>query len=422
MDSFPASDTTATSVHTGELTATTTAGAAMVATAEQCADGFAEGARKHDQDGTFAAEHLDALRAAGFLKAPIPAELGGGGVDSTLDVLVAASRLARGDAATTIGVNMHFAVLLNLIRRWQVARAAGDAAAARGTGKALTSVAEGDVVFATAASEPPPQELTRPRTVAERDGDGWVIRGRKAFATMAPAATVLNVAVTHRAADGSDRYGFAMVPTFAEGVVFHDDWDALGMRASASGSVSFDGVRLGRDGVRDGFPAGTMSVELHERYLASGAFHAAASLGIAEAAHAHVLARLRSRADTVLDDAHATTRLADNVVDLTTMRATLDRAGRAIDGLWAAFPAGGVAMDAARAAFAEVQAAKAHLNEAGVRVADRALALSGGAGYLTASPLGKAWRDARAGAFMHPLGVNRLHDHLARHALDAPPG
>jgi alkylation response protein AidB-like acyl-CoA dehydrogenase len=80
-----------------------------------------------------------------------------------------------------------------------------------------------------------------------------------------------------------------------------------------------------------------------------------------------------------------------------------------------------VALADARAAFAQVQAAKAHLNEAGSRVVDRALALSGGAGYLTASPLAKAWRDARAGAFMHPLGANRLHDHLTRFALDAPP-
>lgn len=52
---------------------------------------------------------------------------------------------------------------------------------------------------------------------------------------------------------------------------------------------------------------------------------------------------------------------------------------------------------------------------------DRALALSGGAGYLNRSPLAKAWRDARAGAFMHPLGANRAYDYLARTALGLPP-
>ena len=89
----------------------------MVATAEWLADEFAAGAVAHDRDATFATEHLDRLRDDGFLYAPVPSELGGGGVRSIHDVLVAMSRLARGDASTTIGVNMHLAVLLNVVRR-----------------------------------------------------------------------------------------------------------------------------------------------------------------------------------------------------------------------------------------------------------------------------------------------------------------
>ena len=52
---------------------------------------------------------------------------------------------------------------------------------------------------------------------------------------MAPAATVLNVAVTYLDDHGAERYGFALVPAGAPGVEFPDDWDALGMRASESG-------------------------------------------------------------------------------------------------------------------------------------------------------------------------------------------
>ena len=148
---------------------------------------------------------------------------------------------------------------------------------------------------------------------------------------MAPAATILNVAVSYVDAMGRDRYGFALVPTASPGVVFHDDWDALGMRASASGSVSFEDVRIGADGLRDGFPAGEYSAPLLDRYLASGAFHAAASLGIAEAAHADIVTTLRRRVDSVLADPHAVTELAANVVDLAAMRASFDRAGHLID-------------------------------------------------------------------------------------------
>jgi hypothetical protein len=60
--------------------------------------------------------------------------------------------------------------------------------------------------------------------------------------------------------------------------------------------------------------------------------------------------------------------------------------------------------------FAEAQAAKAFVNDAAARIVDRALALSGGAGYLSGSPLARAYRDVKAGSFMHPLGANRAYE------------
>jgi alkylation response protein AidB-like acyl-CoA dehydrogenase len=409
------------SVLGAELTADTDAGAGMVAAATCFADDFAAGAMEHDRDGTFAVEHLEKLQADRLLVAPVPSEFGGGGVTSVHDVLVASSRLARGDPATTIGVNMHFAVLVNIVRSWRTASARGAERAATAIEAGLRAVVAADVVFAAAASEPSPQDLTRPSTTATRVGDGWAINGRKAFATMAPAATLLNVAVTYVDPDGRDRYGFALVPRTSPGVVFHDDWDALGMRASASGSVSFEDVRLGAESLRDGFPAGTYSAALFERYLPSGAFHAAASLGIAEAAHANVVSTLRRRVESVLTDPHAITELSANVVDLTAMRASFDRAGRLIDEHFAAHPTGEATLEATQAVFGEVQASKAFITASAVRVVDRALALSGGAGYLAAHPLAKAWRDVRAGGFMHPIGANRAGVLLARTALGVAP-
>jgi alkylation response protein AidB-like acyl-CoA dehydrogenase len=73
------------------------------------------------------------------------------------------------------------------------------------------------------------------------------------------------------------------------------------------------------------------------------------------------------------------------------------------------------------ALFAEAQAAKAFVGEASTRVVDRALALSGGAGYLNGSPLARAYRDVKAGSFMHPLGANRAYDYLGHFALGENP-
>jgi alkylation response protein AidB-like acyl-CoA dehydrogenase len=162
-------------------------------------------------------------------------------------------------------------------------------------------------------------------------------------------------------------------------------------------------------------------VPLLDRYLASGAFHAAASLGIAEAAHARIVTSLRGRAGTAAADPHLVTELATNVVDVAAMRASFDRAGHLIDEYVASHVTEEATVDEALAAFGEVQACKAFLTASAVRVVDRALALSGGAGYLASHPLAKAWRDARAGGFMHPVGANRAASLLARTALGLMP-
>jgi alkylation response protein AidB-like acyl-CoA dehydrogenase len=395
-----------------ELTAHTDSGGRLVAIAEQLSEELAAGAADHDRDGSFPFEAIEALKAAGYFAAPVPVELGGLGVSSAHDLVVASSRLARGDASVAIGVNMHLVAVLNMERRRQVAVAAGADRRARGFASSLEQIARDGVVLAAAISERG-QDLTRPGTRATRTESGWRIDGRKMFCTMSPAATDLYVAVTYADGEGTERYAYAMVPTDAPGVVVHDDWDALGMRASGSNSISLEGVELPESGVRGGFRAGD-PLPYMERNLVAGLFHAAASLGIAESADQ--VAR-RGIAGRINGDARPRMQVADNAVDLAASRGALSRAGALIDDHHAANPASDGTADELGALFAEAQAAKAFVNEAATRVVDRALALSGGAGYAGGSPLARAYRDVKAGSFMHPLGANRAYDYLGRVAL-----
>jgi alkylation response protein AidB-like acyl-CoA dehydrogenase len=384
-----------------ELQAHTEAGARLVALAESLASELAKRAAVHDRDGSFPHASVNALKRAGYFVAPIPIEHGGLGVTSVHDVVVASSRLARGDASVAIGVNMHLVLLLNIVRRWQAAVAAGDSRRTAALGASLEAIARDGVVMAAAVSELG-QDLTRPRTTAVRTASGWRIDGRKAFCTMSPAATVLFTAVTFAGGDGVERYGYAQVPANARGVEIHDDWDALGMRASGSHSVSFTDVELPEAALRGGFPAGDADGYM-QRNLVAGLFHASASLGIAEGAAALFMPRGEP-------DARARTLLAENVIDLAAARATLARAAALVeDG------------EADRALFAETQAAKAFVGEAAARIVDRALALSGGAGYVNGHPLARAYRDVRAGSFMHPLGANRAYELLGDVALGREP-
>jgi alkylation response protein AidB-like acyl-CoA dehydrogenase len=395
-----------------ELTVRTEPGARLVAIAEELSEELAARAAEHDRDGSYPFEAVEALKAAGYFAAPVPVELGGLGVSSAHDLVVASSRLARGDASVAIGVNMHLVAVLNMERRRHVAVAAGTERRARGFAASLARIAHDGVVLAAAISEPG-QDLTRPGTRATRTGSGWRIDGRKMFCTMSPAATDLYVAVSYADGAGTERYAYAMVPTGSPGVVLHDDWDALGMRASGSNSVSLEGVELPESGVRGGFRAGDAAPYM-ERNLVAGLFHAAASLGIAESADQFARRGIVGR---INGDARPRTQVADNAVDLAAARGVLSRAGALIDDHRAANPASDGSADEIGALFAEAQAAKAFVGEATARIVDRALALSGGAGYVNGSPLARAYRDVKAGSFMHPLGANRAYDYLARVAL-----
>ena len=399
-----------------DLQAKTEAGDRLVRLAETLSQDLATRAGAHDRDSSFPYESLDALKRAGYFTAPIPAEHGGLGVASVHDLVVASSRLARGDASVAIGVNMHLVLLLNIVRRLQIAAGAGDERRARRFGAWLEDLVRDGVIMAAAISERS-QDLTRPQTTATRTPEGWRIDGRKAFCTMSPAATVLLTAVTYVDDGGAERYGYAQVPAGAPGLQILGDWDALGMRASGSHSVVFDGVELPASALRGGFAVGDAAAFM-DRNLSAGLFHASASLGIAESAVATAIAGVARRGEP---DARGRMLIAENVIELGACRATIARGASLIDELYAANAAADASDEDLIAVFAEAQTAKTFVNEAATRVVDRALALSGGAGYLNGSPLARAYRDVRAGSFMHPLGANRAYDLLGDVALGRPP-
>ena len=174
--------------------------------------------------------------------------------------------------------------------------------------------------------------------------------------------------------------------------------------------MSFEDAHLPASALRGGFPVGD-TVEYIERNLDPGLFHAAAALGMAEHAHARATARNGRE-----PDARSRLLAAESEVELSACRAVLSRAAALLDEHFAPGWTADLTL-----LFAEAQAAKTFVGEAAVRIVDRALALSGGAGYLNGSPIARAYRDVRATAFMHPLGTNRAYDYLGGLAFGGVP-
>ena len=123
--------------------------------------------------------------------------------------MVASSRLARGDASVAIGVNMHLVVVLNMVRRWRIARAAGNERREAAFAASLRKIAARRAPCSPPRISEPGQDLTRPSTRAAAT-DGRLARRR-------PQDLLHDVpggdGAAHRRAfadeDGAERYGYA---------------------------------------------------------------------------------------------------------------------------------------------------------------------------------------------------------------------
>ena len=171
------------------------------------------------------------------------------------------------------------------------------------------------------------QDLTRPSTTAVRTESGWRVDGSKVFCTMSPAATVLYTAVSFTDDAGRERYGYAQVPAGTPGVTVHDDWDALGMRASGSHSVTFDGAELPRLRFAAALTRATRFPYMDSN-LTAGLFHASASLGIAEGAYRAATGGL-TRRGVGLDAPRTQMLAAESAIDLFACQAAIARAASA---------------------------------------------------------------------------------------------
>ena len=152
-----------------ELQAKTPAGARLVRYAESLAKQLSLPVAQHERDGIYSQDNARLLKEAGYFVAPIPAQFGGLDVTSVHDILVASTRLARGDPSTTLGLNMHLLIVLNIVRRWRLACLHADERRAAAFGRSLERMVEEGVVLAAAISEPN-QHLTQPAAHATRNG------------------------------------------------------------------------------------------------------------------------------------------------------------------------------------------------------------------------------------------------------------
>jgi len=166
----------------------------------------------------------------GILGATLPTEVGGSG-GGPVEMLVIMEELGK---ALVVEPYLSTVVIAGGLLR----RSAGPAALA-----ALTAIVSGEARAAFALSEPHSRYRWRDlRTMARRDGGGYVLQGRKAVVMGAPFATHLVVAARTGGAEGEpDGISVFWVERSAPGITTSDYETIDGQRAS---EISFDNVAL----------------------------------------------------------------------------------------------------------------------------------------------------------------------------------
>jgi alkylation response protein AidB-like acyl-CoA dehydrogenase len=196
-----------------------------VAVAEKLADTLREDVLERDRSGADPLPQLDLLRDSGLTTLLVPAEFGGQG--ATWSTAVAVIRtLARTDASVAQVLAYHYVNESN----------AGFAATGEVGERWYRASAANRWVWGDSVNPTDPDLAFTP------SGDGWVLSGTKRFSTGASAGDVVLVSGTVRGGDDDGRNLTVVLERARAGVSPLGDWDALGQRQSASGSVRFDDV------------------------------------------------------------------------------------------------------------------------------------------------------------------------------------
>ncbi|MDP2020358.1 MAG: acyl-CoA dehydrogenase family protein, partial [Hydrogenophaga sp.] len=211
-------------------------------------DKFAARAQQWDTEASFPFANYDDLREAGFLKLCVPTSHGGLGADYTTYMMVAAE-IGRFCGATALTWNMHICSTM-----WTGVLADGIPMTddERSEHAARRELHFGRIVNQGALYAQPFSEGTAAAagrapfgTTAKKVDGGWLINGRKIWASLSGAADYYGVLCTE---DKGDQHPdardtlYISVPATSEGFSISGDWDPLGMRGTVSRNLAFKDV------------------------------------------------------------------------------------------------------------------------------------------------------------------------------------
>jgi acyl-CoA dehydrogenase len=326
------------------------------------------------EDDAVPADALAEMRALGLFGLSIPEEYGGLGLSMEAECRVMfefcrCSPAFRSAFGTNVGIGSQGLVMF-------------------GTGaqkeKYLPGIASGEIVTSFALTEPEAgSDSGAVRTRAQRDGDAYVLNGSKRYITNANRASLFTVmARTDPEVKGGAGVSAFLLPSDLPGVSVGKPEKKMGQQGAHICDVNFDNVRvpsenrLGEDG--QGFRIAMQVLDRGRLHISS------VCVGVAERLIEESVRYAGERkqfGQAIANFQMIQAMLADCRTEANAARAMVLEAARKRDA------GGDVTMDAA--------AAKLFASEMVGRVADRAVQIFGGSGYVSDHGIERFYRDVR---------------------------
>ena len=345
-----------------------------------------------DEQRHFPVEVLREAASLGMAGLYVREESGGAGL-TRLDAAVVFEALATGCPTVSAFLSIH-----NMVA-WMIDRWGSEAQRAEWLPPLLTM----EKIASYCLTEPGSgSDAAALSTKATRDNEGWVLNGTKQFISGAGASD-LYLTMVRTGGPGADGVSALLIPKEAQGLSFGANEKKMGWNAQPTRQVVLDGARVGADALlgEEG-----MGFRYAMAGLDGGRLNiAACSIGGAQAALDIALNYVKERrafGKPIADFQATQFRLADMATELEACRAFLWRAASKLDAK-------------APDATTHCAMAKRFVTDTGHRIADEALQLLGGYGYLHDYGIEKIVRDLRVHRILE--GTNEVMRVIAARSL-----
>jgi alkylation response protein AidB-like acyl-CoA dehydrogenase len=241
-------------------------------------------AAEHDESGEFPHATIKKMGAMGFMGIEVPEQYGGAGMD-TLSYVLALEEICKVDAAHGVVMSVNNSLYCHGILKFGTEEQKQ---------KFITPVASGQSIGAYSLTEPMSgSDASTMRSRAIRDGDFYILNGRKSWVTSGPVADYMVVFMMTDPGKKAKGISAFIVDAKTPGFVRAKKEPKLGIRASATSEILFEDCkipaanRLGEEG--EGFKIAMTVLDVGRIGIGAQA------LGIAEAAYEASVAYAKER-------------------------------------------------------------------------------------------------------------------------------